>query len=41
MKATYIGGAMDYDIAVLKIEGSEHIKNSLVTEAKFSNSDDV
>ena len=41
MRATYIGGAMDYDIALLKIEGSEYLKNSLATEAKFVNSDEV
>ena len=41
MRATYIGGAMDYDIALLKIEGSEYLKNSLATEAKFVNSDDI
>lgn len=41
MKATYVGGAMDYDIAILKIENSEHIKNSVVSEVKFSSSNDV
>ena len=41
IKATYVGGAMDYDIAILKVEGSEYIKNSQVTEAKFGNSDTV
>ena len=41
IKATYIGGAMDYDIAILKVEGSEYIKNSAVTEAKIGNSDKV
>lgn len=28
IKATFVGGAMDYDIAVLKIEGSDIIKNN-------------
>lgn len=41
IKATYVGGAMDYDIAILKIEGSEYIKNSQVTEAKLGDSDSV
>ncbi len=41
IKATFVGGAMDYDIAILKVEGSEYIKNSQVTEAKLGNSDTV
>lgn len=41
MRATYIGGAMDYDIALLKVEGSEYLKSSLATEAQFANSDEV
>lgn len=41
IKATYVGGAMDYDIAILKVENSEYIKNSHVTEAKMGNSDTV
>ncbi len=41
IKATYVGGAMDYDIAILKVEGSEYIKNSEVTEAKIGSSNDV
>ena len=41
MKATYVGGAMDYDIAILRIEDSEYIKNSLASEANLANSDDV
>ncbi|MBP3422649.1 MAG: trypsin-like peptidase domain-containing protein [Clostridia bacterium] len=41
IKATYVGGAMDYDIAILSVEGSEYIKNSAVTEAKMGNSDTV
>ncbi|MBQ8283837.1 MAG: trypsin-like peptidase domain-containing protein [Clostridia bacterium] len=39
MKATYVGGAMDYDIAILKVEGSEQIKKGNFTEAKMGNSD--
>ena len=41
MKATYVGGAMEYDIAILSVQGNEHLKNSLVTEATFATSDDV
>ena len=41
IKATFVGGAMDYDIAILRVEGSEYIKNSQVTEAKIGNSDTV
>ena len=39
IKATYVGGAMDYDIAVLKVSGSEVLKNSALEEAKIGNSD--
>ena len=38
IKAQYVGGSMDYDIAVLRISGSEVLKNSLATEARFGNS---
>lgn len=38
IKAQYIGGSMDYDIAVLRISGSEVLKNSLATEAQFGDS---
>ncbi len=41
IQATYVGGAMDYDIAVLKIEGSEKLKNSVMTEAKIGDSNTV
>ncbi len=41
IKATYVGGAMDYDIAVLKVEGSEYIKNSEVTQAVWGDSEKV
>ncbi len=39
--ATYVGGAMSYDIAVLKVEGSHVLKNSNAIEATFANSNDV
>ena len=38
IRAQYIGGAMEYDIAVLQVSGSEVLKNSMATEAKFGNS---
>ena len=41
IKATYVGGAIDYDIAILKIEGSEKLKNSEATEAKIGDSNEV
>lgn len=41
MEATFVGGAMDYDIALLKVEGSEVLKDSIAQEANFGNSDDV
>ena len=41
IKATFVGGAMDYDIAVLKVEGSEFLKNSVATAATFGDSDTV
>ena len=41
IQATYLGGAMEYDVAVLKIENSEYIKNHPISEVKLGNSDDV
>ncbi len=41
IKATFVGGSMDYDIAVLKIEGSDVLKNSLAEEAVFGDSNTV
>ncbi len=41
MRAQYVGGAMDYDIAILKVEGKEQLKNSNATAAKFGNSDEL
>ncbi len=41
IKATYVGGAMDYDIAVLKIEGSEKLQNSVATAATMGDSNKV
>ena len=39
MRATFIGGAMEYDVALLKIEGSEYLKKSNATEAKLGDSE--
>ena len=39
--ATVIGGSVNFDIAVLKVSGSELIKNSYATEAVLGNSDHV
>ena len=41
IKATYVGGAMDYDIAILRVTGSEYLKTHLVSKATFADSDDV
>lgn len=39
MRATFVGGAMDYDVAILKIEGSEYLKNSNAVAAKIGDSE--
>lgn len=39
IKATFVGGAMDYDIALLRVENSEYLKTSAVTRATFGDSD--
>ena len=41
MKATYVGGAMEYDIAILSVQGSEFLKNCLASEAVMASSDEV
>ncbi|MBQ7879340.1 MAG: trypsin-like peptidase domain-containing protein [Clostridia bacterium] len=41
IRATFVGGAMDYDIAILKVEGSEYLKNCQAIEAKIGDSDDL
>ncbi len=41
MKATYVGGAMEYDIAILSVTGSEHLKTCVVSEATLASSDEV
>ena len=39
--ATYVGGSYNYDIAVLKIEGSQEIKNSACASATIAESSKV
>lgn len=39
--ATYVGGSMAHDLAVLKVEGSDVLKTSNAIEATFANSDEV
>ncbi len=39
--ATYVGGSMKYDIAVLKVEGSNILKTSSARAANFADSNDV
>ncbi len=41
MSASYVGGSMSYDIAILKITGSTVLIGSIATAAKFADSDDV
>lgn len=39
--ATYVGGAMNYDIAVLKIENSDYIKEYPISQVDLGDSDSV
>ena len=41
IKATFVGGSANYDIAVLRISGSAVIKKSIAAAATFANSDKV
>ena len=41
IQATFVGGAMDYDIAVLEVRGSDLIKNSILTAAEIGNSNEI
>jgi serine protease Do len=41
MRARYIGGAMDYDIALLAVEGSDIIKSGFYSKASVASSDEV
>ena len=39
MQARFIGGAMDYDIALLVVEGNEYLRKSAATEAEIGSSE--
>jgi serine protease Do len=39
MPVTYLGGSMNYDIAVLQVSGNEYLKTSAAEVAKIGNSD--
>ena len=41
IEAEYVGGSMNYDIAVLRVEDSEVLRNSLAVAASFADSDKV
>ncbi len=41
MEATYVGGSMNYDIAILRIEDSELLRDSAATAIRPGNSDAV
>lgn len=41
IEATYVGGAMNYDIAVLKVQGSEILKNSEARAITSADSNDI
>ena len=41
LKATYVGGAMEYDIAILSVSGSEYLKHCLASSAVLAESDEV
>lgn len=41
MAATYVGGSLSYDIAILKITGSTVLMESIATAATFADSDNV
>lgn len=41
IKATYVGGSMKYDLAVLKIENSTVLMQSIAAAADFADSDNV
>ena len=41
LKATYVGGAMDYDIALLKVEGCQLVKDGLMSKAIIGTSNDL
>ena len=41
IRATFVGGSMDFDVAVLKVEGSKVLQESVATQAVFGDSNAV
>ena len=41
ISATFVGGAINYDLAVLRVEGSELLKNSAAREVVFGDSNNL
>lgn len=41
IKATFIGGAMEYDVALLRVSGSEYLKTSIAQAADIGSSESV
>lgn len=41
IEASYVGGAMDYDVAVLRVENSDVLKNSYAVSLKAADSDAI
>ena len=41
MRATFVGGAMDYDIAILKVEGGKYLRDNDVIPATLGDSNQV
>lgn len=41
MKAIYVGGAMEYDIAILMVQNNEFLKTCVASEAVLAESDEV
>ena len=41
MDCEYIGGSVNYDLALLKITGNEYLKNSLAVACEFGDSNDL
>lgn len=41
IQATFIGGSMDYDIALLEVRGNDILKDSILTAAELGNSNEI
>ena len=41
IRATYVGGAMDYDIAILKISDKKYLPKSAISAVEFGDSEEV